>query len=491
MRHIIIKRRVDGPSVPELGTPTAVTFDSVTVPLARASTGPSAIASYTIERATAAAGPWTVAATGALIFGNPPTQYVDGGRLALTTYYYRAKAQDSAGRISAYSATVSGTTTAASGFGFSWNPGFYVFNQQIAYPASSSGSVTDGYTDADLDEIAAMSAVKGWSQYATWGKLEGTRGDYSAGFTWLDSLLAKCAARGKRLCITIVASSYGGLYRYPDTYPSYITTESGAAGGVYLKESPYSGVTIKWWNAAVMDRFIAMLQAYAARYNDSAYFEGVHLMWETDLGFDPSAVSTDYSDSAYETQLTRMISGASAAFTRKNVWLRSNSSRLPTTMETLIAACHTYGVGVGGPDIYPQMAALDGQTKRELTWADEVMRGYRWNGSAHVPGGTDYRGLISRGTHAEAPAWSSWNSNSYGPFSPQNMNDQAFTNYQSHIFFLKKTWAEGTGNETFWNTGTYPQIKTWLNVTAPGVTVRSGFPTRYAALGRSPVTGGT
>jgi hypothetical protein len=112
--QIIIKRRADGPSVPELGTPTSVTFDSVTVPLNRPSTGPAALAAYQIERAANAAGPWTVAATGALIFGNPATQYVDGGRLALTTYFYRAKATDTAGRESAYSAVVSATTPATS-----------------------------------------------------------------------------------------------------------------------------------------------------------------------------------------------------------------------------------------------------------------------------------------------------------------------------------------------------------------------------------------
>lgn len=112
--QIIIKRRADGPSVPELGTPTSVTFDSVTVPLNRPSTGPAAISAYQIERATNAAGPWTIAATGALIFGNPATQYVDGGRLALTTYYYRAKATDTASRESAYSAVVSATTPATS-----------------------------------------------------------------------------------------------------------------------------------------------------------------------------------------------------------------------------------------------------------------------------------------------------------------------------------------------------------------------------------------
>lgn len=114
---VIVKRRIDGPSVPELGTPTSVTFSSVTVPLLRPSTGPNPISSYLIQRSTSPFGPWETAAEGALAFGNPPTQFVDGGRLALTTYYYIARATDSAGRVSGFSATVNATTLAGDGGG--------------------------------------------------------------------------------------------------------------------------------------------------------------------------------------------------------------------------------------------------------------------------------------------------------------------------------------------------------------------------------------
>jgi len=118
--QIIIKRRVDGPSTPELGQPTSVTFSSVTVPLNRPSTGPAPISSYTIQRSLNGT-TWTTAATGALIFGNPPVAFVDGGRLALTTYYYRALAEDTGGRVSDYCATVSVTTSAQIVSGFAPN----------------------------------------------------------------------------------------------------------------------------------------------------------------------------------------------------------------------------------------------------------------------------------------------------------------------------------------------------------------------------------
>lgn len=109
MQYVLVKRKIDGPSVPELGQPVALTFDSIRIPLNRPSTGPNAVAQYELERSTDG-NAWTVIATGPAIFGNPPAQFVDGDRVALTTYYYRARTIDTAGRVSAYCAIVSVTT---------------------------------------------------------------------------------------------------------------------------------------------------------------------------------------------------------------------------------------------------------------------------------------------------------------------------------------------------------------------------------------------
>lgn len=109
---VLIKRKLEGPSIPELGQPTSVTFDSVTVPVARPSTGPAALASYELQRSLDGTA-WSTIATGPSIFGNPAAQYVDGGRTALTTYHYRARATDVAGRVSDFCAPVSVTTVAS------------------------------------------------------------------------------------------------------------------------------------------------------------------------------------------------------------------------------------------------------------------------------------------------------------------------------------------------------------------------------------------
>jgi hypothetical protein len=138
VQYVLVKRKVDGPSIPELGTPVALTFDSVRVPLNRPSTGPNLVSAYELERSTDGSA-WTVIATGASIFGNPPAQYVDGGRLASTTYHYRARTTDTGGRVSAYCATVSVTTPAGATGSLYRNT-----NNEVGYYLQGSWGATGG-----------------------------------------------------------------------------------------------------------------------------------------------------------------------------------------------------------------------------------------------------------------------------------------------------------------------------------------------------------
>jgi hypothetical protein len=157
--QILIKRKVDGPSVPELGTPTSVTFESITVPLNRASTGPAALAQYELQRSLDGS-TWSTIATGPSIFGNPPVQFVDGGRIALTTYYYRARALDVAGRASAYSATVSATTAAT-----------IAPSTAVVYPRVAAFlGVPHAYDTAISQQTTAKFDLAVWYPWETWGQ---------------------------------------------------------------------------------------------------------------------------------------------------------------------------------------------------------------------------------------------------------------------------------------------------------------------------------
>lgn len=139
---IIVLRPVEGISAPELGQPTSDVFNSMTVPFTRPSTGSVALTRYELERSLSPTSGFAQIAQGALIFGNPPTQFVDGGLIAVTTYYYRARAV--AGTfVSAYSAVVSGTTS-AEGVGSSWLPNTSPGSTPIFPGVAGNGSTTFG-----------------------------------------------------------------------------------------------------------------------------------------------------------------------------------------------------------------------------------------------------------------------------------------------------------------------------------------------------------
>lgn len=77
-----------------------------------------AVASYALERATSAAGTYTVLSSAATF------PYSDSGLTASTAYYYRARATDTSGNVGNYSAIVSQTTQGSAAAGFIADSGF-------------------------------------------------------------------------------------------------------------------------------------------------------------------------------------------------------------------------------------------------------------------------------------------------------------------------------------------------------------------------------
>ena len=109
---VVIRPPITRPTTPELGTPTALSDTSLSVPLTRQAGGPVQIAEYVLERTTTAT--WTEIARGSAIFGTG-NAYTDTGLTSSTVYQYRCKAIDTTGRESDYCAPVSATTDAAGG----------------------------------------------------------------------------------------------------------------------------------------------------------------------------------------------------------------------------------------------------------------------------------------------------------------------------------------------------------------------------------------
>ena len=104
---ITLKADIHPPTAPVLGTPSALSTTSLSVPLSVAATDLVAVASYQLELATSAGGTYSVISAAAAF------PYLVTGLTAATSYFYRASATDTSGNVGNYSAIVSGTTNSS------------------------------------------------------------------------------------------------------------------------------------------------------------------------------------------------------------------------------------------------------------------------------------------------------------------------------------------------------------------------------------------
>jgi hypothetical protein len=343
--QILIKRKVDGPSVPELGTPTSVTFDSITVPLNRASTGPAALAQYELQRSLDGS-TWTTIATGASIFGNPAVQFVDGGRIALTTYHYRARALDVAGRASGYSATVSATTAAIPNARKNWNPGNYVFPDHIAYPYNDDK--IRGAVDA-VNGYANNSRITGVQVIMPWARVEPQLNAYA--FDWLDTLIARITQNGtnsRKVLLYVWGDTYGGAASLPTvpqnqssaTFPDYAIT----AGFVGVATT--SGTTLRWDVPAMTDRMIALYQQLFTRYGDRLDVEAI-------LTSETSRFVAGGNAATWSSEWVRFATALGAMSSGKRAWAVVSHNGLPSSAgdRPLVDAMNAANVGFSTSDI--------------------------------------------------------------------------------------------------------------------------------------------
>src|SRR5262249_51271090 len=77
-----------------------------------------------------------------------------------------------------------------------------------------------------------------------------------------------------------------------------------------------SGYEPALWRAAVMDRFIALIQAIAAHYDNDPYFEGI--MFQEGI-YHTLSVGSDYTHPTMLDQVKRMLTATVAAFPHTSV----------------------------------------------------------------------------------------------------------------------------------------------------------------------------
>jgi hypothetical protein len=318
-------------------------------------------------------------------------------------------------------------TTPSSPKGVKWHPGHYA---AVYYGYNWAKTNTVSQVKAFLDSIQNDDYVVGIQVTGQWSSFEGaTAGDYSAGFAMMDEILAHAALRGKRVMLRIMAIQYGGYSPSdvsPNHFPAYLVspvnggTDSAGNYGItnFNISANQSGITLRTWETATMNRLIALTQAYGDRYNNNPYFEAIQCTCESAV---PILQGTDgYTASAYITQLKRWSVAARQAWPNTSIRSQTNFFRNRDESVDFMAAMAQSAIGQSQPDTVPHSAS----------YFDEVYVGKY--------GRIDYRGVIPYFAELQSPELCNGKDSKPGAdaannYTPQEFYDFVMTDGNEHL----------------------------------------------------------
>jgi hypothetical protein len=243
-----------------------------------------------------------------------------------------------------------------------WNPGHYVRPDEQGWLAKRSSRY------AVYETIRDVPQVKGAAFIVNWGMVENARGVYD--WSQVDAEINYLAAMGKKAILdlwylgfagTVPSVPQGADYRYVGDY----LISDGCVSNV-----SYGGYGARLDIAKCMDRWIAFIQAAAARYDNNPNVESVHI----------SETSTNMVGQNHDLlaqQWLRVPPALKASFTRTHTVLHNNYLGNVASSRALTAAMVANGVGMGGPDIIgvfrlPQDPNKDNWGALEIRGAGEV-----------------------------------------------------------------------------------------------------------------------
>lgn len=339
---------------------------------------------------------------------------------------------------------------------FKFTPGHYLM-------FDSGAGTTFANNVSTMTAHANEANIVGFHRKERWKNLEGnTPGDYSAGFALIDAYLDALPA-GKKFILEVREQLFGN--EVPDDahglLPTYL---DDVADGPYLWPggAAWSGTLViqaQLDTVEAMDRYIALYEAYGARYDNDPRFEMMR-GGETAVAV-PSSMGFDYTQ--LKNQLKRFATAARAAWPTTAIGIGTNYIGSYADMQELFDRCVDEQICTGGPDTMPR-------AEREF-WDAEVYLGNQ--GSAP----TDYRGLVPRIACVDGTEVGGY----LGNFTPAQLWDDAgygHTNMQvTHWSWYHNTpgrmpnstpatqWGNGVSTGILWHIRNHPI--TLENVTNP------------------------
>lgn len=251
--------------------------------------------------------------------------------------------------------------TAAAGT-VKWNPGHYVRADEQGWIAKQASRF------AVYDTIRGVPQVRGAAFIVNWGMVENARGVYD--WSQVDAEINYLASMGKKAILDLWYLGFSGsVPRTPqgsdNRYIGDYLINEGCAANV-----SYGGYGARLDIPKCMDRWIAFIQAVAARYDANPNVESVHV----------AETSTSMSSQDHEAlaqQWLRLPPVLSASFRRTHTVIHNNFLVSVEKTRALTASMVQNGIGMGGPDIIvgfrlPQEPSSDTWGALEIRGAGEV-----------------------------------------------------------------------------------------------------------------------
>lgn len=380
----------------------------------------------------------------------------------------RARDLASSPNVSAYGALSDPVTPNSSAPLIKFHPGWY--------PGTYAQNALPGSKVTEAQGLKSV-GVAGVGLWWTWKALEPTRGSYN--FNPLIAALDTLDAAGLKAWIHLDDVVFGNN---SPTAPDYLTTEPGGSGGIW--HGALNSVQPMIWNAAILARCKAFWTAMGAAIDTHPALDMISYREA-----DPKLTTAEFSAAGFDPAawvgiLIEWAANAKAAFPHTNIGAPGNFPLSQANAKTLIEGYYALGVGCTGPDVYPQDPYKHGGSNKSATWTDMVLRGYVWNGSAFVTGGTDYRGAMLIANQIQDPDWG--RGYTWPPIAFWDYLSHADGLLQTHCYIWPKNyaWSNMAANlQTYWDNSTLQsdanlRFKSFLQ--AGGHTLSSTPPTFYS-----------
>jgi hypothetical protein len=292
--------------------------------------------------------------------------------LAVTAHAAPAASPASTQPCTAVSAGCAGAAAIA-GAAIKWHPGQYMSLEN-----------NHKYDDIDqryISQIGGEPTVTGILRNWNWRDIETSRGVYD--FSSIDTYLKTVTSLSskKRMIIRIDNRVFGG--QTGSTVPDYLKSDPAYMGGAVPMAN---GVVARIWDAPVMDRYIALIQALAQRYDSNPYVEGISTS-ETAIGFSSAyPAPATFSTGTLLAQLQRYMIAARLAWAHSAVFVETNYFGSDSQMQALIDSAVKNQAVIGGPDVIPGTAIQ----------SDQVMLGAAGTGA-------DYRRIVAIKSEVQLP----------------------------------------------------------------------------------------